>query len=217
MAKRIALSGKPLAGKTTPAHYLRDHYEYTHASVSDYIISEYVKAMNAPWLVAERGELYTPGYVKQNKHTFRIALQQMGADLGLDNPDTVIATLSSVLRFAGAWHDLDQPVVLEAIRGELQASAARALGFVVVELHIDDKGQASRAETFEDYRNIRAAMQARPDIESGVDSASIRITPDLPLEAVAQLLATLPKEALSHGPADQPFTANSAADWGRIF
>lgn len=216
MANRIALAGKPLAGKTTLAYALQDTHEYTHASVSDYIIDRYVQLKNEPRRVEARGGwLYTVEYVKQNKHYSRVDLQEMGADLGLDSPDTVIATLSSVLKFAGAWDKPDMPVVLEAIRGELQASAARALGFVVVNVGVDEETQRSRAGSEETYQKIKEATRTRPDIENGVDSASILITTALSLEGAADLLAFLPEEGLSHGPATQPFEPYSLANWGR--
>lgn len=218
MANRIALAGKPLVGKTTLAHALQDTHEYIHASVSDYIIDRYVQLKNEPWMVEIRGGmLYTVQYVKQNKHDYRMALQVMGADLGLDNPDTVIATLSSVLNFAGAWDKPDMPVVLEAIRGELQASAARALGFVVVNVVADEATRRKRAGSEEFYQKIQEATRIRPDLESGVASAAILITPELSLEQAADLLAILPEEGLSCGPANQPFGPYSLADWGRVF
>lgn len=217
MANRVALTGKPLVGKTTLAHALRDAHEYIHASVSDYIISEFVKVMNEPWMVAIReGKVLTFEEVKRDKHSYRVALQEMGADLGLDREDTVIDALSSVLKYAGAWDNPHMPVVLEAIRGELQASAARALGFVVVNLEVDEETRLKRAGNEETYQKIMEAMRVRPDIENGVASATIRLTQNLSVEHAADLLAFLPEEGLSHGPAGQPFIPGSFNDWSSL-
>lgn len=216
MAKRIALAGRPLAGKTTLAKLLKERYGYHHASMSNVIIAELVNRLNA------RSEYqYSGEDIYHDKEIWRQDLQVIGDDLGFQDPERIISVMRKVLMLSGALDHPEDPVVLEAIRGDMQASAARALGFVVVELWVDSETQFIRSATRygplgeEGYHTLRQSMEDRPDIESGIKSASIRITPELSLENQAHLLHLLPEGGLSHGPADQPFKPGSLADWGR--
>lgn len=205
MAKRIALAGKPLSGKTTLARLMGTKYGYRHASMSDLIVDEYARFSGLP-----KDEIY------KNKETYRQNLQLVGDGLGFQDPDRILKLMHRVLYLAGAWEHPNDPVVLESIRGEVQASAARAFGFIVVELWIDEQEQQKRVGSLEDYHSLLSASLARPDIESGVKSASIRLTQALPIEDMATLLYIQNEEVLSRGPADQPFTPGSLADWGSL-
>jgi len=213
MASRIALSGKPLAGKTTLARLLVEKYGYIHASTSSFLVSEYLKMMNEPWLVASRGYRLTERHIYENKEDFRGALQQMGDDLGMQDLGRVLGIMRQVLEFSGAWDHPESPVVLEAVRGEVQASAARAFGFVVVELWVDSETQERRAKDDLSYVIMREAMRQRPDIESGAGTAEILLTPATSTEDMATLLTIIPERGPSRGPADQPFEPGSLADW----
>lgn len=213
MANRIALAGKPLAGKTTLARLLRDKYGYRHASISEFIVDRYIRNR----AVDEQDYAIFLEAIASNKESYRPALQHTGDTLGFQDPEKVVGVMQQVLKVCGAWDHLEDPVVLEPIRGEVQASAARALGFIVVELWVDSETQFIRSTTEDGYWKTRQAMADRPDIESGVESASVRLTPKLSLENQAHLLHLLPDREVSHGPATQPFTPYSFADWGRIF
>lgn len=208
MANRIALAGKPLAGKTTLAKLLRDKYGYRHASMSNLIIAELVDRLN------DHSEYqYCGEDIYHDKEVWRQDLQAVGDDMGFQDPEKIIDIMKRALMLAGALDHPEEPVVLEALRGDMQASAARALGFIVVELWVDSQTQFVRSANEYGYWKTRQAMEDRPDIERGVETASIRITPELSLENQAHLLHLLPEEGLSHGPADQPFKPGSFADW----
>lgn len=207
MLKRIALAGKPLAGKTTLANLLVEKYGYRRASMSAFIVSEYVGNIFAGTVAAS--EIY------DHKEEYRQVLQAYGDQLGFQDPSRIIGIIQKALRLSGEWYHPSSPVVLDAIRGELQASAARALGFVVVDVWVDEETQRRNANSEEDYQKVKESMLARPDIESGVSSASVRLTPELSLDNQAHLLHLLPEKEVSRGPADQPFTPGSFANWGR--
>lgn len=218
MAKRIALSGKPLSGKSTLARLMKERYGYRHASLSDLIVQRYAEALNEPWMVTMRGgQRIEVSDIYANKELYREGLQIVGDELGFQDPNRIVALMQEALVACGAWDHPDEPVVVEAIRGELQASAARALGFgAMVDLWIDEGTQRQRAGSEEAYQRARQSMRARPDLESGVDSAGIRLTPAMSLEDAATLLYILPEGGLSRGPANQPFAPGSLADWASI-
>lgn len=207
MVKRIALSGRPLSGKSTLARFMAEKYDYRHASMSGFLVEQYTK------LRSMAGSPVSTAEVIANKEAYRRDLQNLGDQYSLQDPIGCLRYMQQVLAACGAWQAEDEPVVLEAIRGEVQASAARALGFVVVELVVDEETMYQRAGSPERYHRLRSSVLARPDLESGVPSASIRLTNEMLLEDMAQLLFLLPKEGLSHGPADQPFRVNSFAGW----
>lgn len=210
MTTRLAFSGKPLAGKTTLARLLVEQYGYRRASMSGVIVDELVRSINAPWSPLTEVDVY------ENKEAFRPALQALGDQLGFQNPDRIIGIMQRALQLVGAWYHPEEPVILDAIRGELQASAARALGFIVVDVWVDEETQRQRAGSEEVYQKVRESMRARPDLENGLEWAEVRITNEFPLLTAAKMLRDLPGGVMSHGPANQPFEPGSLADWGRI-
>lgn len=209
--KRIALSGKPLAGKTTLSRLLVEKYGYRHASLSDVIVEELA---NASWMQDEYGrQQVTAAEIYENKELWRQELQSLGDSMGFQYPERVVGIMQKALQHCGAWGNPGEPVVLESIRGEVQASAARALGFTVINLWVDEQTQQLRAGSLEAYHRLRNASRARPDLESGVESASIRLTQEMSLESQAEVLYNLREEGLSNGPANQPFKPGSLAAW----
>lgn len=209
MAKRIALAGRPLAGKTTLAKVLVRKYGYRHGSMSDLIVYDLVSDLKRKGLSIDVGE------VLGHKEVYRGALQSMGDRMGYQDPGRILHLMYRVLVQCEAWSHPDDPVVLESMRGPLQASAARALGFTVVNLRLDPGDQRERAGSEEAYRRVRESMRARPDLESGVETAEIQVSASLPFDQIAQLIVDLPEGGLSHGPISQPFSPGSLADWGR--
>jgi hypothetical protein len=208
MLKRIALGGPPLAGKTTLAKLLVEKHGYRHATMSSLIVDELVTQLNN-----QHEYPYDAGDIYRNKEFWRPRLQELGDQMGFQDPKKILGLMQKSLKLAGAWEYPDDPVVLESIRGEVQASAARALGFVVVDLWVDEFTQYQRAGSEEAYLKMKSAASSRPDIESGVESASLRFTPAFPLENIVTTLQILDERELSHGPADQPFKPGSLANW----
>ena len=89
--KRIALSGKPLAGKTTLSRLLVEKYGYRHASLSDVIVEELA---NASWMQDEYGrQQVTAAEIYENKELWRQELQSLGDSMGFQYPERVVGKI----------------------------------------------------------------------------------------------------------------------------
>lgn len=185
MANRLGLAGANWAGKSTVARYLSGNAGYIHASVSGYL-------MHA---LAELHAIDV-SVVQQNKEVYRPSLQDLGDYYGLNDPDRSIDVLIRVLDFYGALAQPMHPVVLEAIRGEVQAKAAQGLGFTIVHLQISEEEQENRAPDIVSLAQMRAAALARPDLESGYPDAPVVLNASLSTDRIAQFIMTLPDRGL---------------------
>ncbi len=171
MTYKIALTSTgPLSGKTTLATYLRDEQGFMYASHSRSIVQSYVDSWNA-----HSSYQLTVEYVYANKEFFRQPLQRHGDDVGFNDPKLMVRWVKYTLK---DWlkYKPQRNVVFEAVRGEDQAQVLRDMGFIIVQLVINEDERRARAiEKNVGYDAISSSMSARPDLELGI------LAPDLTL------------------------------------
>ncbi len=183
----LALSAPPLAGKSTLARHLRDHYGYVLADHSLTLIRSYA---------TEYGLSIDEVY--QNKEYHRLGLQEHGYQIGFNDASRAGRWLERTLNVSG-WREtpLGTGIVFDSIRGPVQEEYARDRGFIIVNLFLTEGGRMLRAQTMgSDYRVIKRAMERHPELESGSEHPDIMLFGHATVEDLAMELS---RRVLRHG------------------
>jgi|SRR5229473_3745300 len=184
MYKLAITSSGPLSGKTTLAKYLEAEHGFIRADHSRTLVEWFVQTWNDP--LPHIAQI-TVEQVYQDKETYRPLLQQYGDMIGFNDPGRAAHW---ILRTINRTISLDERgVVFDSFRGEKQAQVLRDLGFTLVQLEISETERKYRAGLMgKDYFTILAAMEARPDLELGIDNPDIRLDGSIPLQIQVQIL-----------------------------
>lgn len=184
MTYKFALtSSGPLSGKSTLARYLESEHGFIRADHSRTLVQSYVD-----WYNKEFGDRNTVEHVYLNKEEYRQELQRHSLAVGFSDPGRAVywtkQTLKEWLRYKP-----ERNVVFDSFRGEQQAQVMRDLGFMVVQLKITEEEREYRAiQLGRDYGQVKASMEAHPELEKGIAHPNLTINAELPLDVQARIL-----------------------------
>lgn len=182
---KIALtSNGPLSGKTTLARYLEYKHGFAIAKHSMTLLEDYVD-----WLRFATGDKdYTVQTLIQRKEIHRKALQEHGSEIGFDSPSMADVWIGRTLKKVGSA----EHIVFDSFRGEEQAKVLRDIGFILVQIEIDEEERKKRAERMgKDYDLIYEAMEKRPDLEKGIQNPDIHLVGTLMVQEQAGIILDL--------------------------
>lgn len=187
MSYKLALtSSGPLSGKSTLAKYLESEHGFIRADHSRTLVQSFVDTWNNTHDCMD----ITVEEVYAEKEEWRQALQQHSLEVGFSDPGHAVYWTKRTLK---EWlsYKPQRNVVFDSFRGELQAQTMRDLGFMVVQLQITEEEREYRAiQLGKDYTKIKAAMDARPDLEKGIAKPDLTLNSELPLDVQARILWT---------------------------
>lgn len=128
--KLIALTGAIASGKSSVAEALveRGYLYVGHADYLKGIVAEAVSNYGVPLTVDE---------IKAHKAQYRTLLQEFGSAIGFDSGDFIHDAL-----YEAGWSD--QAAVIDNVRTDGQAQAAKSHGFKVVRLNVSDHTRYER-------------------------------------------------------------------------
>ncbi len=191
-AIKLAISSSgPLSGKTTLAKYLQTEYNFIRADHSQTLVEVFVFDWNLK-LMTEDPQRITVANVYANKDEFRPMLQKFGDDQGYNSG---VGMERFIKRTLQEWlrHKPELDVVYDSIRSEGQAKVLKDMGFTLVQLEISEDLRRQRAaERGMDYDKIKAAMDARPDLERGIARPDVTLVDQTDLEVMSKVLMMKP-------------------------
>lgn len=171
----------PFVGTTTLAKWLDVQYGFMHISMSDVLIEEY-----------EDTNGLSRGVVKENKNTFRTALQDFGVESGFDtDPRWIKRCLRPWLTYKP-----ERDVVIEKVRTNEQARTLRGMGFHIIELSVSEDTRLLRAYSAgvspEQFQSI-----LKHPIEHGIDTNLIDsfLLAEGPVEVYGTWVAHMPERS----------------------
>lgn len=187
--KRIALTGAIASGKSSVARALgeRGYLVVEHADVLKQLLVD---------ALASIGVVLTLEEIKANKAQYRTLLQEWGSAIGFDSGRYI----GYALREAG-WNEAEQDfkadrAVIDNVRTDAQAEAAKAWGFQVVRLNVSDYTRWDRLRASGVSATKIGQHESHP-IERGISSSLIdyQVSSDvLSPEGFAEFLIGLGEE-----------------------